>query len=171
MVLGLVVGRTRRHGRCAIALDGLGVGLQAVAALHEQPAGHRSLTRWPFSRNAPVSEWIDFDVHRNGDIGSPLVTGSINDSNVATKSSSWPGPLTAAPARRHARAGSRPVLASLRPRRTVSTGTPVASATWRPRRPNSAAPRPTPAAAELRMGPQTAYRRATESARSAIAQP
>jgi hypothetical protein len=40
------------------------------------------------SLNALVNTWIDFDVHRNGDIGSPLVTGSINDSNDAINSSS-----------------------------------------------------------------------------------
>jgi hypothetical protein len=64
--------------------------------------------------------------------------------------------------------------ASFRPRRTVSAATPVAAATTAtPPGPNSAASAPSHnrRANSLRCGRTTANRRASESARSAIAQP
>ena len=70
--------------------------------------------------------------------------------------------------------GRIPASASLRPRRTVSAATPVACATTAtPSAPNSAASAPSHNRRwnSDKCGRITAYRRATESAKSAIAQP
>ena len=66
------------------ALDGLGVGLQAEPhRSRSSRATVRSLTGCPCrgQRRRPASR-VDFDVHRNGDIGSPRVSGSTNAENV-----------------------------------------------------------------------------------------
>ena len=136
----------------------------------------KSLTWWPFSRMAAVSVRIDLDVHRNADIGSPRVTGSISNSNAATSSPSWASARFRPPPERRDRPdpGAVPSSASFRPRRTVSAATPVAAATMpTPPGPSSAASAPSHNRRwnSDRCGRSTAYRRATESARSAIAQP
>jgi hypothetical protein len=44
----------------------------------------RSLTRWPRSASAPAIFTAPFEVHRNGDSGSPRVAGATSRSSSAS---------------------------------------------------------------------------------------
>src|SRR5437764_822743 len=61
--------------------DHLGVGLQPVPARLEQLAHRARRHRNPCRVNCSASFAVDLFVHRNGDCGSPRVTGSTRLSN------------------------------------------------------------------------------------------
>jgi hypothetical protein len=119
------------------------IGLQAVAPLTQRVT--MALTSWPLASNALVRARIDFDVHRNGDIGSPghRVYQRLERRHQLPRR----GPRRVY-GRHRVDAISRPraqspASTSLRPRRTVSAATPVAPATTAtPPGPNSAASAP-----------------------------
>ena len=100
-----------------------------VAVLFQRPTVVE-LTSQPCVVNAPVSLARLLHVHRNGDIGSPRVSGSTNASNAAVRPG-WVSPMLGrpAPARRIRVVGATPAASSRRPVRIVSRASPVAADT------------------------------------------
>ena len=98
----------------------------------------------PCAVNASASFPVDLLVHRNGDSGSPRVTGSTNASNASTT----PGTLCVtggrpAPLARTRPSTTGPAATCFTPRLTVSGSTPTAAATRLiPPRPNLRAAAP-----------------------------
>ena len=59
--------------RVLLALDGLGVGLQAEALLAQQVADRVRADPVPLAVSSAARLRVDFVVHRSGDIGSPRI--------------------------------------------------------------------------------------------------
>ena len=88
------------------------------------------LTRQPAIVKAAVSFARLLHVHRKGDMGSPRVSGSTNDSKAAfSPGCVRPIPGRPAPARRMRVVASTPSANSRRPVRIVSRARPVAAET------------------------------------------
>ena len=66
-----------------LPLQGLGVGLQAVAEVVEQLADDAVADGEPLLARASASWRVLLQVHRSGDIGSPRVSGAINSSRAS----------------------------------------------------------------------------------------
>ena len=67
------------------SLGGLGVALQAVVGLPQQPPHHLVREPEPFVPQRFRQLRSDFVVHRSGEVGSPRVAGSISASNAAAR--------------------------------------------------------------------------------------
>src|ERR1019366_1318226 len=145
--LGLVVEvlELRVAVRVLTTLGGLGVGLQAVAQLPQQPPDHEVADPVTVLGQRPRQGPSRLARPPQRRHRVPLVTGSINTSNAATRSWSWTSARFRPPPGRRdltTEAASRP-WASARPRRTVSGATPAASGTpATPPAPSSAASAP-----------------------------
>src|SRR6266542_1009368 len=91
----------------------------------------RGPTANPCPVNSSASLCVDLFVHRNGDCGSPRVTGSTRDSNASLT----PGAVSVtgarpAPAARTRPPATGPAATSLTPRLTVAGSTPTEAATF-----------------------------------------
>src|ERR1019366_2793912 len=150
------------------ALQRLGVALQAVPGLMQEPLDQRRRHLESRSTQLSPESRSDFDVHRSGVIGSPRDSGSTRASNASTS----PGASTSARLRPPPGPRERPTSggcgssSSSRPRCPVSGETPAAAATTRtPPAPSSraSAPSHTRRWRSLRCAFTWSYRRTNDS--------